>query len=244
MGPAGRPVGVAGGIGGTLVMADALDNRGRLRRKLIVTCVMLAVTGGLSLLAATTGRKTTQGHRAQSAIPVRLPPDNPVWLGSEQPLEPRILEILKTTDCLNREYRKANLGFPVYLTIVYSERNRKGVHPPKVCLQGTGELALKETPVRLPGLGGDGGDLEALEMITERGMWRTYHLYFYKCGHVYTPSFVRQQLVIWLNGLTSRDASGALIRLSAPIVDNDDEGTRQAVREVLGLVMPYIHKGL
>jgi len=113
-----------------------------------------------------------------------------------------------------------------------------------VCLQGAGHLALKETSVVLPGLGLGGGDLSALEMITERGSVRTYHLYFYKCGRVYTDSFLKQQFWVWVNGLRDRDASAALIRLSAPIVGDNEAATRKAVRDLLALVMPYIHERL
>ncbi len=223
---------------------------GALRQKLRRTCAILLVIAALSLAAGlTAGRKTLQGDRAQRAIPIALPPDKPVWRGRDDPLPQRILDILRTNDCLNREYHREDLAMPVYLTIVYSESNRKGVHPPKVCLQGAGDLALKETPVTLPGLGPGGGDLEALEMITERRGLLTYHLYFYKCGNVCTASFVKQQLVIWLNGLTSRDASGALIRLSAMVPRDQDreraiDMTRRATRELLALIMPYVHQGL
>jgi len=223
------------------VTADPTSNRAWLRRKLRITCAMLVVTGALSMAAALTSTKTFQGDHARRAIPAALPEDRPVWVGIDDPIEERILQILKTRDCLNREYKRAGLPFPVYLTIIYSEHNRKGVHPPKVCLQGAGHLALKETPVTLAGLGPGGGDLSALEMITERGSVRTYHLYFYKCGRVCTSSFVTQQFWVWINGLRNRDASAALIRFSAPIVGDDEAGARQAVRELLTLVMPYVH---
>lgn len=223
---------------------DPSTNRIWLRRKLVTTCTLLFVTGALSLLAATTSVKTFRGDHARDAIPLALPETRPVWIGMDDPIDERILEILKTRDCLNREYRRADLPFSVYLTIIYSERNRKGVHPPKVCLQGAGELAMKETPVSLPGLGPDGGNLSALEMITERGNIRTYHLYFYKCGNACTGSFFQQQLWIWLNGLRNRDASGALIRFSAPVVRGDEEATRRAVHELLSLVMPFVLKKL
>jgi EpsI family protein len=224
---------------------DPSANRLWLRRKLATTCGLLFVVAALSLTAAlTAGSATYRGDHARSAIPAALPEAKPVWVGIDDPIEPRVLEILKTRDYLNREYKRADFSFPVYLTIIYSERNRKGVHPPKVCLQGAGYLALKETPVTFPGLGTDGGDLQALEMITERGSTRTYHLYFYKCGRLCTTSFVEQQLWIWLNGLRRRDASGALIRLSAPILGDDEAATRNAVRDLLTLVMPYIHKRL
>lgn len=213
-------------------------------RKLWLTCTLLACTAGLALAAALTGGKTTKGDRAARAIPTELPTDRPVWFGTDRPLDKRILDILGTTDVLNRVYTRNDSPTAVYLTIVYSERNRKGVHPPKVCLQGVGELALKETEATLPGLGPNGGPLEALEMETQFGTQKTYHLYFYKCGHVYTPSFLRQQFTIWLNGLTDRDASGALIRLSAIVPPGREEETRHRVQSLLALMMPHIREKL
>ncbi len=226
------------------VTSDPSSNRAWLRRKLRITCGVLVVTGALSMAAALTSTKTFQGDHARKAIPAALPEDRPVWVGIDEPIEERILQILRTRDCLNREYKQAGLPFPVYLTIIYSEHNRKGVHPPKVCLQGAGHLAMKETPVTFVGLGSGGGDLSALEMITERGSVRTYHLYFYKCGSIYTDSFLKQQFWVWVNGLRSRDASAALIRFSAPIVGDNEAATRKAVRDLLTMVMPYIRERL
>lgn len=226
------------------MIPDPALNRRRLQRKLGLVCVMLCVTAGLTLATVATSTKTFQGKHAESVIPRDLPPEAPVWHGIDEPMSQRILDILKTNDCLSREYRRAGLPFGVYLVVVYSERNRKGVHPPKVCLQGAGDLALKETPVRIAGVGPNGGDLDALEMITQRGTARTHHLYFYKCGDVFTSSFLKQQFVIWMNGLRSRNASGALIRFSAPILGNDEETTRRAVQDLLAATMPHIRDRL
>ena len=63
--------------------------------------------------------------------------------------------------------------------------------------------------------------------ITQRSGGRlTYHLYTYKCGNSYTPSFFMQQATIFFNGLLNRYAAGALIRFTVPVESSDlDDAT-------------------
>ena len=59
-----------------------------------------------------------------------------------------------------------------------------------------------------------------------------------------TASFWKQQYVILLNGLLDRNASGALIRLSTPIINDDVGDARQRSVEFLRLSIPYLDNGL
>ena len=81
------------------------------------------------------------------------------------------------------------------------------------------------------------------ELVIQQGRHRRYFLYTYKCGDAYTGSFWRQQLVIFFNGLFSRDASGALIRLSTPVQRNV-AGARRWCRQFMERAVPYLDRNL
>jgi hypothetical protein len=65
----------------------------------------------------------------------------------------------------------------------------------------------------------------------------------YKCGREYTPSFWKQQFTIFANGLLHRNASGALIRVSTPVGD-DETAARRRCTMMLGAAIPYLDAAL
>ena len=76
-----------------------------------------------------------------------------------------------------------------------------------------------------------------------------HFLYTYKCGSKYTDSFWVQQLVIFCNGLSDRNASGALVRSSTPI--DGDIGDAEAVASARAMsvammraAIPHLDRGL
>jgi len=165
------------------------------------------------------------------------------WRGYDHTLDDRTLAVLETRDYLYRRYiPTAGGAAPMELTIVFSEDNRKGTHPPDLCIEGTGQdiIAMRDVVVSdVPGR----GDLPCRELTVQSGDNRQYLLYTYKCGSDYTASFWRQQFVIFLNGLLRRNAAGALIRVSTPL-EGDGDDAPQRLRELLRLAVPYLDKNL
>jgi len=87
------------------------------------------------------------------------------------------------------------------------------------------------------------GEVPCRELVVQAGPNQQYHLYTYRCGETYTGSFWRQQLAIFANGLLSRDASGALIRVSTP-VRGDVADARQRAKRLLGAAVPHLDRAL
>ena len=81
------------------------------------------------------------------------------------------------------------------------------------------------------------------ELVVQTGGQRRYFLYTYRCGDSYTGSFWKQQLTIFANGLLSRNASGALIRVSTP-VGHDVSGARQRAMSLLSAAVPHLDRAL
>ena len=111
-----------------------------------------------------------------------------------------------------------------------------------MCLEGAGSQIVSKQlhKVSLPGM----GDVTLRELVSQHNRSSLVHVYVYKAGDIYTPSFLRQQLTIFVNGLLRKNSSGALIRFDVPV---KGENTAQASKLALAAVaqlMPEINRNL
>jgi EpsI family protein len=175
-------------------------------------------------------------------MPANLTVNGQVWQGYDLPMDENTLTILETRDYLYRKYFSPNC-LPVDFTIVFSKDNRKGTHPPDLCLEGSGEGIVGKRDVVIDCVPGR-GQVRCAELIVQNGQERQCFLYTYKCGGSYTESFWRQQFLICANGLIGANASGALIRVSVPVAGNDLEMAQHKNIEFMRAAIPYLDKSL
>lgn len=203
--------------------------------------VLLGASGfGASWLSRSMPSIYNRNFAAQS-LPASFSLAGKVWHGYPLEIDRQTLMILETEDAVMERYVSAGQD-PVDYCIVFSDDNRKGTHPPDVCLEGGGWDIIAKAQVDLPGLL-PGQALPCQELIVQQGKLRMYYLYTYKCGPVYTRSFWKQQFLIFQNGLLNRNASGALIRISMPVTE-DVPGTRARVCQSFAATFSHIHTHL
>jgi len=178
---------------------------------------------------------------AREAVPATLKVGDRELTSYELEMDERTLTILETRDYLFRRYVAAEAA-PLDFCIIFSQDNRKGTHPPDVCLAGSGEGIVGKGDVFVDNVQGRAG-VPCRELIVQSGPRQHYHLYTYKCGRRYTGSFWVQQFVIFANGLLARNASGALIRVSTPVTAGLAEARARSV-ELLRVVVPHLDRGL
>ncbi len=157
------------------------------------------------------------------------------WSSYDIELDAQTLAVLETSDYLCRTYVSAGMA-PVEFSIIFSRDNRKGTHPPDLCLEGAGQdlTTIRDLVV---------DDVPCRELVVQRGAARSYFIYTYKCGERYTNSFWLQQLTIFANGLARRDTSGALIRVSTPMQGSIEEARDLSV-QFLRAAVPHLDKKL
>jgi EpsI family protein len=203
----------------------------------------LALVGAFSVWGARTIINPNRGTAAAKAVPAQVAFDNAKWTSRDFELDQATLDILETNDYVFRRYSDPKTARDVDLLIVFSPDNRKGTHPPEVCLEGGGDkvIAKREQRVQAAGM----GDVDLQELVTQKGgTRRTYHVYVYKCGDSYTPSFFMQQMTIFFNGLVGRNAAGALIRVTVPVDLEDVDEARALGLAAAEALLPEIDKGL
>jgi EpsI family protein len=220
----------------------------------VLAAVMVPAIVLTVLLVVSQSRGMRVADQAEKAIPAMLTSDHQIWTSTAMTFSDVELEILETRDYMYRTYADGR-GSPVDLCIIFSEDNRKGTHPPDVCLEGSG-LRIMSRMNRVVDIAdsragdarspGENGRLELRELIaTSTSGQYIYFAYFYKCGDTFTPSFYKQQWQIVWNGLTRRNASGALVRYSTPMGSSTDvDAARRRVDQLLAATFPYIRDGL
>lgn len=152
-------------------------------------------------------------------------------------LDRRTMTILENPEYIYRrfvepEYEKNHLD----LCVIMSRRNRKAIHPPNLCLEGSGRevIAQRTITVVCP----DGTIIPCRELLVQSGKSKFLYLYTYKYGTDFTSSFLVQQLKIVQNSLLSRDTSGALLRVSCPVFHDDFESARNRLSMLLRSITP------
>jgi EpsI family protein len=178
---------------------------------------------------------------AAAAVSKELSLGGVAFQSQDLALDDLSLAILETRDYLCRRFMGPERR-QFDLLIVFSADNRKGTHPPDVCLEGSGEEPVSKQVVALAPAGMRG--LQMKELVTQRGTRLTYHLYVYKCGRSYTPSFFWQQFTIFANGLLARNSAGALIHFTVPIAGADPQPARELALAAAQQVLPQIDRGM
>ena len=157
------------------------------------------------------------------------------------PLDDKTLAILEYPNYLYRRYLTQGSA-SVDVSLIFSKNNRKGTHPPDVCLEGMGAEITRKANLAVADIPGR-EDLLVRELVVQYGPNRTYYLYVYKCGSLYTRSFWVQQIVIFTNGLLNRNASGALVRVSTRAEPSVADARERCV-QMLRAVTPHLDKNL
>jgi EpsI family protein len=216
------------------------------RRTLMLAAVLVPAILLTILLVVSETRTPRVADLAAQAIPRTLIAPDRVWTSTDMRFSPLEMQILETNDYIFRTYNDGK-GTPVDLCVVFSEDNRKGTHPPDICLEGSGYRIVSRQP-RTVSIANTPLTLEEIVATAGTGIGSNqyiYFAYFYKCGDTFTPSFYHQQMTIVWNGLTHRNAAGALIRYSLPMASASDlPAARARVDQLLAVTFPPIRDHL
>ena len=203
---------------------------------------LLALAAVISVYWSASTWAAPVSHLSDNLVPDTLTIGDATFVGEDHELDERSLIILEYPDYLYRVYTDRSSNRQVALLLVFSANNRKGTHPPEVCIEGGGSQIVKKSfqSVSLAGIGG----VSFRELLTQRVNQSSYFLYVYKCGDRYTPSFFAQQFWIFVNGLAAKNTAGALIRVNVQVDPKDSESSKQLAIDVAHELLPYIDKGL
>ncbi|MCA8949152.1 MAG: EpsI family protein [Planctomycetes bacterium] len=188
-----------------------------------------------------------QGSDRAAHLPTALAgfefvPPPPAVVAQRRRDMPQWIDLLGTDDFVVRQYRESD-GRVVNAVALYHDANWKSVHPPRICIEGSGFDIVVDEIVAAPWL--DGGS--TLSRIVARGTdgWLYVTLSAYGTRDWSAGSYWRFFLYHLPRALLRRADSGFLLRAETPVYRGEsvDEATRRSERFLRALV-PIVREAL
>lgn len=196
----------------------------------VVILIIVSITGFLAYLP-------TRFDKAMKIKVADLPKTIDEWTATDIPLHEYDYQILETRNLVMREYKNQKAE-SIYLYIVYSEDNRKVAHPPEVCYMGSGATIVDKSVVQVT------NSIKATKMLAETGNSRQIIVYWFKVGAFNTDKYLNQQLKIVFNRMLGKRTSGAMIRVSVDVKENNQEAAlvllKSFCKEIEPLLARYV----
>jgi EpsI family protein len=198
------------------------------RNFLIVLSVLVfvsAVSIGLFL-----SEKRISDTVSVSGLPFKIG----AWIGKDIKLDDREYELLETRNLVMRNYSDPE-GNEINLYIIYSQANRRVVHPPEICMQGDGAMVLSKGIADM----GDGMIVNKFVLGYDNG--KRIVLYWYKAGDLSTASYLKQQFMVSWNRLCRKKVSTAMIRVTMPELKAGEQATDAVLAGFINDLKPLLN---
>jgi len=197
----------------------------------IVVVFILIAVAGVSMSSYLPARVDIAAKIKVSDFPMTIGQ----WQATDIPLSERDYQILETRNLIMRDYKNPQ-GDSVVLYIIYSEDNRKVSHPPEVCYMGSGASIVNKSAAQIT------DSIKAVKLVTETPKNAQMVVYWYKAGSLYTDQYLKQQLKVVVDRMLRKRTSGALIRISSEIKNNDQDSTLRLLKTFAGQIEPLLEK--
>jgi len=201
---------------------------------------LLLMGGTWAFLASRSRAEPTLTRRPFAEFPHALEG----WAGRDLEMDERVLSLLNPSDHVMRAYlppdstaadgadlagRMRQSAAPVWLYVGYYGSQRRGAsyHSPKNCLPGAGWQFESSVPVTgvIPGAPATAVN----RVVIEKGFERQLLLYWYQDrGRVVASEYAAKGYLIW-DAMTRNRTDGALVRVSTPVVAEEEEAYRHAL---------------
>lgn len=159
------------------------------------------------------------------------------WTAEELPISDNDYKILETRNAFARMFTHQD-GGKVMLYMIYSQHNRRVAHPPEICYTGGGATIITKYPYTIAYE--NNNTLTANRVIIDNVSNQQIMYYWFKIGNSYTPSYLKQQLLIGAKTLLGKPSSSALIRLTTTIENEDEKAATQLLNSFAKDVLPMI----
>jgi EpsI family protein len=193
---------------------------GKIKNRVFVLIALLAAAGLLS------GWLSAQWYapKGNGSYLKDFPVNHEGWMGEKIGMQKKVYDILETDALVLNSYVKD--GKPVILAIVYYPDAKVDFHAPEACYSGRGIKIDKRTrAIALNTL----GSINVNELNIVRGDTKELAYYFYKSGNFIGNSYNRLRFNLVVNNLFSREKSGALVRISTPVIGNRDDADSRLI---------------
>ena len=155
------------------------------------------------------------------------------WQGIDAVLPERDYAILETKNLIMREYKGPG-GDVIYLYIIYSSDNRKALHPPEICYTGAGATIIEKSVIPVT------ATIKANKFTIENKDSRQLVVYWFRSANFNTYSYLRQQLKMVIARMRGRRTSGAMVRVSTVVKDNNSAAAFRLIKRFCAQIEPLL----
>ncbi len=181
------------------------------------------------------------GHTFHQKVPLKAPletfPQNiDGWQGRSQFFSKGVLDQLRVSDYIMREYRSEDDRVAIYLGYYETQGEGRQIHSPKHCLPGSGWHSVAEQ-VRTVDVGGE--KINLIQAVYQKDEAKEVFLYWYQMKDETITSDYTLKMKMVLNSLKYGRNDAAFVRLSAPVTSTVDEAVR-TVEDFMGDFLPRL----
>jgi EpsI family protein len=157
------------------------------------------------------------------------------------PIEQEVLDQLKADDTLNRMYGNPQSRLAVNLFIAYFKTQRTGQspHSPKNCLPGSGWEPNATGYVEIP-VEGEPQPIRINRYVVSHGDEKSVVLYWYQSPRRVIASEFSAKLWLVMDSIRYRRSDTALVRVSVPVVQSDEQGATRMGTAFIESMFPVL----
>lgn len=219
-----------------------MTGRSTLARVLMLTGCLSACSLGLALASRS---EPVPPRQALALFPLQLGE----WKGGANvPFEPKVMQVLRLDDFLNREYRDTG-GRPMALYVGYYATQRTGetAHSPLNCLPGNGWEPVKIGTLDLQvDQAGRARSIRISRYVVQKGIDRQIVLFWYQShGRVMYNEYATK-LFLMADAVRLNRTDGAIVRVVAPLnrTRPDEALAEERALSFVRTVFPHLNEYL
>jgi EpsI family protein len=152
-----------------------------------------------------------------------------VWVksGPDKILDEPTLQVLRATDYLLRDFRRADgqVG-NLYVGYYASQREGASYHSPLNCLPGSGWILSEPGKAMIPLP--DGTTFAANKYVIQNGEYKSLMIYWYQGRGRAVASEYWGKVYTVIDSVRLRRSDGALVRITVPLDDSEDRALQSA----------------
>jgi EpsI family protein len=180
-------------------------------------------------------------------VPVGMPLDSfPLqihdWhMVQDTPVEKEILDQLKADDTLNRFYAEPGspMGLNLFIAYFKTQRTGQSPHSPKNCLPGSGweptSIGFLDTAIP-----GQAKPIKINRYVVSHGDEKSVVLYWYQSQRRVVASEYAAKFWLVMDSIRYHRSDTALVRVTVPILHNDEEAATRAGVEFVESLFPVL----
>lgn len=168
------------------------------------------------------------GHTFHQKVPLQAPLEEfpqriDDWQGRSQFFSKGVLDQLRVSDYIMREYRSGDDRVAIYLGYYETQGEGRQIHSPRHCLPGSGWRSISEQ-VRTVEV--DGQKINLIQAVYQKDEAKEVFLYWYQMKDETITSDYTLKMKMVLNSLKYGRNDAAFVRLSSPVTSTVDEAVQ------------------